>query len=148
MEAPRFTTVITPEYAARRDALAATNPAAHGFLTHLESLGEGYHLGTAQNVHVYDGERFLLYVRIERNGAGRPSLALSSTPHQGQVKSGTHARDASLILRRLVLAVMDLKGFHAWAEKVGDDLVLAPDAPSAFYDRALVTLRSREPQIT
>lgn len=146
MDTPRFTTVIAPEYAARRDALTTSVPAAHNFLVQLEALcaeGTGYHLGTAQNVHVYDGERFLLYVRIAPQGDGRPSIVLSPTPHQSQVKAGTHADAAPALMRRLVLTVMDQGGFHRWAEKDGDALVLAPNTPSALYDAVLVALRTR-----
>lgn len=146
MDTHTFTTVITPEYAARRDALTTTVPAAHNFLVQLESLcaeGTGFHLGTAQNVHVYDGERFLLYVRIERKGAGRTTIVLSSTPHQQQVKAGTRTDAAPTLMRRLVLIAMDQRGFHNWVEKEGDTLVLAPNAPSAFYDAVVVALRTR-----
>ena len=140
-----FTNTLTPEYLARRDALKASFPAAHSFLCALEALTERgrFHLGTAQNVHLYDGESFLMYVRIERNGAGRPMLAVSPEPHQGKIKDGTQTLHAPAFVKQVVRHVSDLRGFHRWAERPGAELTLMADTPSEFFDAVLADLQRR-----
>ena len=75
-------------------------PAAGRFLRGLEVLcrgGHGFHLGGRRNAHVYYGDAFLLYVRVEGIEERRPSLLLSDRAH-GALKIG--ALDASHLLFR------------------------------------------------
>jgi hypothetical protein len=142
-----FTSVITPEYAARRDELRDSFPAAHAFLVALEALCESggrFHLGTAQNLHLYDGTSFLCYVRIERQGKGRPSLVWSPEPRQGQIKTGTQDVEGPEFARQLKQRIMDLKGFQdQWAKQRGIEFVVSADAPAALFDETLAALRAR-----
>ena len=140
-----FTTTITPAYAARRDTLQTGFPAAHEFLCALEALAAHgrFHLGTVQNFHLYDGRSFLCYVRIKRPGPGRPSMVLSSEPNQGQIKIGTQAVEGPAFVQRVVHRIMDLRGFHHWAEQKGAEVTLTADTPTGFFDGVLDDLRTR-----
>lgn len=104
-EGPIWRSRVGKELRQRIDALdtavEGSSPpfaSAAAFLRGLEVLcrgGHGFHLGGARHAHVYFGDAFLLYLRIEGLDRANPSLLLASQPH-GKLKHGT--LDASHLL--------------------------------------------------
>ena len=127
-----FTTELAPEYRARREGLQGAFPAAHGFLFALEHLcprGSRFHLGTTKNLHLYLGDRFLCYIKIERPAA----LLLSPAPNVN-LKVGTRPDPGSLFPRPIEKLVEQHKGFRArWAVRTEDKFRVMPGAPEAFF---------------
>ena len=144
-----FTNDIEPAYRQRRASLQATFPAAHDFLAALEALhseGTGFHLGTAENVHLYLGKRYLAYLRLELRTPTTPRLLLRARPNI-TIKDGTVDDSASLFGRPLNRLVMSHGGFPAgWAEKApkgsdDDERSFTRDTPAAFFVALLGLIR-------
>jgi hypothetical protein len=58
---------LTPEYVARRAQFATAFPSAHAFLARIEADGPnfGMWLSTAVNAHLYKGDAFLAYLKLQ-----------------------------------------------------------------------------------
>jgi len=137
----RFTTGLAPEYRARREGLQGAFPVAHSFLLALENLclaDSRFHLGTTKNLHLYLGDRFLCYIKIERPVA----LLLSPVPNVN-LKVGTRPDPGSLFPRPIDQLVRDHKGYGAhWAVRAVDKIKIMPGAPEAFFSDLLNLLRA------
>ena len=137
MTDPLFANAISPEYAERRDSLIKSFPAAHRFLTALEHLHTSdprHHLGTAQNVHVYVGDRFLCYIRIERQPPKGVVLVVRSEPHQGRIKDGTQSIDAPAFVNRVAMLIAGHHGYQGWGDRTGIEYTLDARTPEVFFD--------------
>ena len=144
-----FTTVIAPDYAKRRESLAAAFPAAHRFLLALEQLHASdsrHHLGTAQNLHVYVGDRFLCYIRIERPRKG-PVLVVTSEPHQGRIKDGTQSIDAPAFVKQVEKLIATHRGYQHWGDRTGLEYTLDARTPDAFFDGFVALVRGAAPAV-
>lgn len=141
---PSFKTKTARTYEARRDALQPTFPSAYAFLVAIDELAKGgrFHLGTDQNLHLYDREDFLCYVRIATDRAG-PTLVMSPQPNMGQIKSGTRTTEAGGFVRQCRQNVAKLSGFHHWAKAPDEELVLLSNTPKDFFDAVLHDLKAR-----
>jgi len=133
-----FETVVTIEFAERREDLATSFPSAHRFLVDLEALcrkDPRYHLGTFKNVHVYLDTKHLMYLRVSDAG-----LILRGQPN-ANIKVGT--TDASqLLFDGLLQDIVDASGEDGeWAELTKGQVEVSPEAPAEFFDRLLAALK-------
>jgi hypothetical protein len=141
-----FKTDLQKEYCQRRDRLAVRFPAASRFLLALEALcrdDQRFHLGTAQNLHLYVSERFLAYVKMDKLASSEPVLRFSSEPNV-QIKHGTRSDPARVLPRPLNTLVMDHRGYSAgWATHNHDEGAFAfmPGTPAAFFDAVVELVR-------
>ncbi len=109
--AHRFYTSRKRAYRSRRDALATTFQEAYDFLRGLELLCDGdhgFHMGTAQHVQFYLGERFLFHLAIRDTDGDKPWLQLSPR-HHGRLKEGAHDA-AHLLFRERIHRVLQQLG--------------------------------------
>jgi hypothetical protein len=137
--AAAFGNELTPQYEQRRDALSPHFAPARQFLLNLEALAAsnvGVHLGTRDNVHVYAGQRFLMYVVIKQETSLRPVLAMRAK-YNLRIKPGTYDDSASLFDKVLPRTVKALSGFHeGWAvySDERDEIALMSNTPLKFFD--------------
>ncbi|MCO4762746.1 MAG: hypothetical protein KC502_14630 [Myxococcales bacterium] len=111
-------------------------PAAAAFLRGLEVLcrgGHGFHLGGKRHAHLYFGDAFLLYLRIEGLDRNNPSLLLAQQPH-GKLKHGTLDASHLLFGRRIhgVIAALGLEHDQRLM-RMRDGYRALPGVPSAFF---------------
>ena len=142
-----FQTTLEKGYLTGRDRLATKLPAAHRFLSGLESLcreDPRFHLGTTKNVHLYVTDRFLAYVTLDKRRAGQSILGFSPTPNV-QLKEGTHSDTAVLLPRPLGQLVTSHGGYSAgWAKRstADDTFAFSSGTPDRFFDEVLSLIRT------
>ena len=130
---------ITKTYATRRDRLVVTFPAAHAFLTDLEG-DRGLWLSTATNAHLYSGDRFLAYIKVNAPEARPPSLLLSPR-FNNRIVAGT--KDASHLLFRDTVEALRSEADPAWwTTRSRGAIELSSGTPPRFFDDLMNSLRS------
>ncbi len=133
MRQPKF----TEAYGERRDRLATTFPSAHAFLRDL-GADEVLWLSTATNAHVYSGDRFLAYIRIQAPDLEPPSVVLSPR-FNNRIADGAVDGSGLLfpgVVDRLLGPTQDW-----WTRRSGGAVELNSGTPAQFFDGLLAAMR-------
>lgn len=128
---------ITSAFAARRDRLAVTFPAARDFLVALEE--PPLWLSTATNAHLYSDRRNLAYIRVKAPDVQPPSLLLSPR-FNNRIVTGTHDASA-LLFPRLVNELIGEQG-DWWHRRPGGAVELRSSTPPLFFGDLLAAVRA------
>jgi hypothetical protein len=136
---------LTAAYIERLSRFAVTFPAAHTFLRRLEIDGpeDDLWLSTATNAHLYKGDGFLAYLKLNNPELQPPSLVISPRFNQ-MIAAHTTDESARLFPKPFDKVVMNHSGFKSkWAvrrENVTTELTVA--TPAAFFEDLYAVLRT------
>jgi hypothetical protein len=135
---------LEAKYLGRLATFETRFPGAFRFLRRIETEGKehGLWLSTATNAHLYKGDAFLAYVKLDSPELKPPALLLS--PNYNVLIHADATDHSHLLFPRVITKlVMDHKGFSArWAVQKNQAAVeLSSGAPDRLFDALFETLR-------
>jgi hypothetical protein len=136
---------LVAEYLSRLATFEKVHPPAFRFLKKLQEQGpeDGLWLITASNAHLYKGDAFLAYLKLNCQASKPPSLLLSPNFNMLINADATDqsARLFPVLLNKLIMAS---RGFSArWAvQRTRPAIELSPRTPDAFFDALLDALKT------
>ena len=132
---------ITPEFHDNRERYRQFFPAGYEFLRYPESHPDGgLRLGTSVNAHLYRGNSFLMYIRLNLS-----ERTLTLSPHKHNKIDEGASDDSGLLFPDVLYELIDsCGGFGAgWAHAAIDDsFEIRPNAPSQFFTQLIELARS------
>jgi hypothetical protein len=138
---------LDKKYLARLGSFEKLHPPAYRFLTRLQSEGsaDGLWLSTATNAHLYKGNAFLAYFKLN-NPELKPSSLLLSPRYNVLIADDSTDRSELLFPRLVTNLLMAAGGFSArWAlPRTGGAIELTPKASDAFFDKFYAELQKLE----
>lgn len=137
---------LVAEYLSRLATMEKVHPPAFRFLKRLQEQGpnDDLYLVTASNAHLYKGDAFLAYLKLNCQPNKPPSLLLS--PNFNMLINADATDQSSRLFPVLInKLVMASRGFSArWAvQRTRPAVEFSPATPDSFFDalfEALTTL--------
>jgi len=136
---------LVAEYLSRLATLETVHPPAYRFLKRLQDEGpeQGLWLSTASNAHLYKGDAFLAYLKLNCQKGKPPSLLLSPNFNMliNQDATDQSARLFPVLLNKLIMAS---RGFSAhWAvQRTRPAIEFSPRTPDSFFDNLFEALKT------
>lgn len=135
---------LDPKYLARVAQMELLNPPAFRFLSRLQDSGldHGLWLSTTTNVHIYKGQAFLMYVKLQ-GPKPEPTSVVLSPDYNNMIAQDATDQSRLLFPRAVEKMIMARRGFSThWARRTPrGDMVIKPSAPDAFFEALFDQLR-------